>query len=106
MPLLVPVMPGLVTFVFDKAKHKGISIPLNVQNVCMNHIFRSHDEIPLKAQKNTCKNELFAFLLQKKLTNLFVDVKTHLLLPNNVCVTLKFLLIGNVTLDVLGVVHA
>jgi hypothetical protein len=43
-----------------------------------------------------CKNELFAFLLQKELANLLVDVKTHFLLPSNAYITLKFLLIGNV----------
>ena len=83
MPLLVAVTPSLVAFAFYKAKHKGISIPLNMQNVCMNHIFGSRHEIPLKAKKSTCKNEFFTFLLQKELANIFVDVETHLLLPNN-----------------------
>jgi hypothetical protein len=101
MPLLVTVLPGLVAFAFYKAKHKGIGIPLLVQIVGMNHIFGLHHEISLKAQKNTCKNKLFAFLLQKELANLFEDIKTHLLLPNNACVTRKFLLIGNVTPDAL-----
>ena len=101
MPLLVAVTPGLVAFAFYKAKHKGIGILLNVLNECMNHIFGSSHEIPLKAQKSMCKNELFAFLLQKELANLFVDIQTHLLLPSNVCVTLKFPLIGNVIPDAL-----
>jgi hypothetical protein len=72
MPLLVAVKPNLAAFTFYNAKHKGIGILLNVLNVCMNHIFESGHEIPLKAQKSMCKNELFAFLLQKELANLFV----------------------------------
>jgi hypothetical protein len=55
MPLLLAVMPGLVAFAFYKAKHKGICIPLNVQNVCMNHIFGSRNEIPLEGQKILAK---------------------------------------------------
>jgi hypothetical protein len=53
MPLLVAVAPGLVAFAYYKAKHKGIGIPLNVKNVCMNYIFGLHHEIPLEAPKST-----------------------------------------------------
>jgi hypothetical protein len=55
MPLLVAVTPGLVPFSFYKAKHKGIGIPLNVQNVCMNHIVGLRHEIPLKKKKAHAK---------------------------------------------------
>ena len=52
-PLLVAVPLSLVAFVFYKEKHKAISIPLNVKNVCMNYIFGLHHEIPLEAPKST-----------------------------------------------------
>jgi hypothetical protein len=101
MPLLIAVPPCLVAFVFYKANHKAISIPVDMQHMCMNNIFQSCHEIPLKTQKSTCKKKLFTFLPQKQPTNLFVNITAQLLLTNNTYIPLVCLLGGNVLPDAL-----
>jgi hypothetical protein len=103
MPLLVTVPPSLVAFAFYKIEQKAIGNPLNVQHVSTNNIFGSRHEIPLENPKYTWKCKLIPFLLQKKLTNLSVDVESHLLLPDNSHVPLNYLLVGNMTPDALTV---
>ena len=101
MPLLVAVPASLVAFAFYESKHNAVGIPLNAKNVRVHKIFRSRHQVPLEAQKSTRKNELFPFLLQKKLANLFVDIETHLLLINYTHVPLNYLLVSNVMPDAL-----
>jgi hypothetical protein len=58
-------------------------------------------EIPLKAQKSTGENELFPFLLQEELADLFVNIEAHLLLPDDAHVPLEYLLVCNMSTDTL-----
>jgi hypothetical protein len=101
MQLLIAVQPHLVASAFYKEKHKAICIPVAMQNMFMHNIFLSYHEIPLKTQISTCKKELFTFLPQKQLTNLFVNIKAHLLPTNNTYIPLLCLLVGNLLPDAL-----
>ena len=101
MPLLIAILPHLITFAFHKVKDKTISIPVSVQNVHVHNILRSRHQIPLNSHKCTSKYTLFPFLLQKLLAFLLVDVETHLLLPNHHCIPFLDLLVGDVPSDAL-----
>ena len=48
------------------------------------------------------KNELIPLLPQEELPDLSVNIKAHLLLPNNADIPLNYLLVGNMTPDALG----
>jgi hypothetical protein len=101
MPLLIAILPRLVTFAFHKAKDKTISIPVNVQNVRVNNIIGSRHQIPLQSHKCMRKYILFPFLLQKLLTYLLVDVESYLLLPNHCHIPFQDFLVGDVPSDAL-----
>jgi hypothetical protein len=101
MPLLITILPHLVTFAFHKAKVKTISIPVNVQNVRVHNILGWHHQIPLQSHKFMRKYILFPSLLHKLLTYLLVDVETHLLLSNHCHIPFQDFLVGDVPSDAL-----
>ncbi len=92
MPLLIVILPHLVTFAFHKAKDKTINIPVNVA---------SRHQIPLQSHKCTSKYILFPFLQQKLLAYLLVDINTHLLLPNHYHIPIQDFLVSNMPSDAL-----
>jgi hypothetical protein len=49
MSLLIAVPAYLFAFAFDKAKHKAIILPVNVQIMRLHNIFGSRHEIPLES---------------------------------------------------------
>ena len=49
MSLLIAVPAYLFAFAFDKAKHKAIILPVNVQNMHLHNIFGSCHEISLES---------------------------------------------------------